>query len=65
MDVGYWGSMGSRVVATTASTITPEYSALKQRLTLTHSNGTEAYVAGKDPFSRQVEAKALAWSRTA
>jgi GrpB-like predicted nucleotidyltransferase (UPF0157 family) len=45
--------------------IAAEYSALKQRLALAHPNDMAAYVDGKDPFIRDVEAKALAWSRPA
>jgi GrpB-like predicted nucleotidyltransferase (UPF0157 family) len=45
--------------------IAAEYSALKQQLALAHPNDMAAYVDGKDPFIRCVEAKALAWSRTA
>jgi len=45
--------------------IAQEYSALKQQLALAHPNDKAAYVDGKDTFIREVQAKALAWSRTA
>jgi GrpB-like predicted nucleotidyltransferase (UPF0157 family) len=44
--------------------IAREYSALKQQLALAHPSDMAAYVDGKAPFIRDVEAKALAWSRT-
>lgn len=44
--------------------IAAEYSVLKQRLALDHPNDKEAYVDGKDPLIREIESKALAWSRT-
>ena len=47
------------------SAVAQEYSALKQRLAAAHPNDMRAYVEGKEPFIREVEAKALAWCRTA
>jgi GrpB-like predicted nucleotidyltransferase (UPF0157 family) len=44
--------------------IAQEYSALKQQLALAHPNDKVAYVEGKDTFIREVQARALTWSRT-
>ena len=38
-----------------------EYAELKQRLATAHPHDIEAYMAGKDPFIKETEAKALAW----
>ena len=38
------------------------YSLLKQRLAAAHPEDIEAYMDGKDPFIKDVEAKALAWA---
>lgn len=38
-----------------------EYSELKRRLARQHPNDIEAYMAGKDPFIKEHEAKAIAW----
>ena len=45
--------------------IAQEYSSLKQRLAAAHPHDMRAYVEGKEPFIRDVEAKALVWGRTA
>ena len=39
-----------------------EYAELKQRLATAHPHDIEAYMAGKDAFIKETEAKALAWS---
>ena len=38
------------------------YSILKQRLAAQHPEDMDAYMDGKDPFIKEHEAKALAWS---
>lgn len=40
------------------------YSTLKRRLAADHPHDSQAYMDGKAPFIRKVEAQALAWSRT-
>lgn len=40
-----------------------EYSALKQRLAADHPHDAQAYMDGKAPFIREVEARAIAWAR--
>ena len=38
-----------------------QYAALKRRLAAAHPQDIEAYMDGKDPFIKEMEARALAW----
>jgi GrpB-like predicted nucleotidyltransferase (UPF0157 family) len=42
--------------------VATEYGELKQRLAQAHPQDLEAYMAGKDPFIKQTETKALEWA---
>jgi GrpB-like predicted nucleotidyltransferase (UPF0157 family) len=43
--------------------VAADYAALKHRLADAHPHDMEAYMDGKDAFIRNVESRALAWTR--